>query len=282
MFKIKTSPYLIGEIGINHNGSLKNAKELIKLAKECKFDAVKFQKRTPEISTPKKFKDNVRETPWGTMTYLEYKKKIEFGKREFKEISRYCKQLEIDWFVSCWDIESINFMKQFNCKLNKVASAMLTNLNFLNELSKQKKKTLISTGMSTLKDIEKAVNIFKKNKCPYVIMHCVSQYPCDEKKLNLNLIPFYKKKFKVDIGYSGHETTVSPSIIAWSLGANYIERHITLDRAMWGTDQSASLSPDGMKNIGEILKKAPSFFGNGKKIMTKNDKKLIKKFKYWS
>ena len=281
MFKIKTSPYLIGEIGINHNGSLKNAKELIKLAKECKFDAVKFQKRTPEISTPKKFKDNIRETPWGTMKYLEYKKKIEFGKREFKEINRYCKKLKIDWFVSCWDIESINFMKQFNCKLNKVASAMLTNLDFINELSKQKKKTLISTGMSTLKDIEKAVNIFKKNKCPYVIMHCVSQYPCNEKKLNLNLIPFYKKKFKVDIGYSGHETTVSPSIIAWTLGANYIERHITLDRAMWGTDQSASLSPDGMKNLGDILKKAPDFFGDGKKKKTKNDTNLLKKFKYW-
>lgn len=275
------APYLIGEIGINHNGCIKTAKKLILLAKECKFDAVKFQKRTPEISTPEEFKNIMRNTPWGNISYLNYKKKIEFGKKEFSEINNYCKKLKIDWFASCWDIQSIKFMQQFKCKLNKVASAMLTNLDFLEELAKQKKKTLISTGMADLKDIERAVNIFKKNKCPYIIMHCVSQYPCDEEKLNLSLIPYYKKKFKVDVGYSGHETTVSPSIIAWTLGANYIERHITLDRAMWGTDQSASLSPEGMRNLAFVLKKAPKFYGDGKKFKSKDDKVLLKKFKYW-
>lgn len=274
-------PYLIAEIGINHNGSLEIAKKLILQAKKYNFDAVKFQKRTPEISTPEEFKNNLRETPWGNMTYLEYKKKIEFGYKEYKAINKFCRKLKIDWFVSCWDIESIKFMKRFKCKYNKVASAMITNIDFLEYLSKQRKKTFISTGMCKLEDIKKAVKIFKKNKCPFVLFHCVSEYPCNENKLNLNLIKFYKQKFKTEVGYSGHESSVSPSIIAWTLGAKYIERHITLDRSMWGTDQSASLSGDGMKTLSEILNKAPSFFGNGKKKMSKNDIKIQKKFRYW-
>ena len=274
-------PYLIAEIGINHNGSLDLAKKLIKQAKLFDFDAVKFQKRTPEISTPNEYKNIMRETPWGTISYLEYKKKIEFGLKEFKEIDKFCKKLKIDWFASSWDIPSIKFMKKFRCKFNKVASAMITNLEFLEYLSKQRKKTFISTGMCNLKDIEKAVKIFKKNRCPFILFHCVSEYPCSEERLNLNLIKFYKKKFKCDVGYSGHESSVSPSVIAWMLGAKYIERHITLDRSMWGTDQSASLSSEGMKNLSEILHKAPIFFGNGIKKMSKNDIKLQKKFRYW-
>ena len=275
------SPYLIGEIGINHNGSIKIAKNLISLAKECNFDAVKFQKRTPEIATPLAQKNIIRDTPWGMMTYLEYKKKIEFGEKEYLEIDKFCKKLKIDWFVSCWDIKSIKFMKPFKNKLQKVASAMLTNIEFLNYLAKQRKKTLISTGMSEIKDIDKAVKIFKKYKCPYVLMHCVSEYPCEEKNLNLNLIPFYRKRFKCEVGYSGHESTVSPSVFAWTLGASYIERHITLDRSMWGTDQSASLSPTGMKSLSEILRKAPSMYGDGKKKKSTKDKILEKKFRYW-
>lgn len=274
-------PYLIAEIGINHNGSISLAKKLIDLAVKNNFNAVKFQKRSPEISTPEIQKNVVRSTPWGEMTYLEYKKKIEFGLKEFREIETYCKKKKIDWFASCWDIESVNFMKKFNVKYNKIASAMLTNIPLLELIARQKKKTLISTGMCTMQDITRATNIFKKNKCDYVILHCVSKYPCPEEELNLNLISYYKKKFKCQIGYSGHEPTVSPSVLAWFLGAEYIERHITLDRSMWGTDQAASLSEDGMKNLSEIILKAPKFLGNGVKKLSVDDRKLLKKFKYW-
>ncbi len=274
-------PYLIAEIGINHNGCVKLAKKMIDLAVKYNFNAVKFQKRNPEICTPEKQKSILRETPWGQITYLDYKKKIEFGFKEFKEIDRYCKKSNIDWFVSCWDMDSVKFMKKFKVKLNKVASAMLTNLPLLECISRQRKKTLISTGMSSLKDIETAIKIFKRNKCEFVILHCVSKYPCPENELNLNLIPYYIKKFKCKVGYSGHESTVSPSILAWFLGAEYLERHITLDRSMWGTDQAASLSEDGMKNLSEVLTKAPILLGDGIKRFSRDDKQLIKKFKYW-
>ena len=274
-------PYLIAEIGINHNGSLKMAKKLIDLAVKHKFDAVKFQKRNPNVSTPEYLKNTLRHTPWGEITYLQYKNKIEFDLKEFREIDSYCKLKKINWFVSCWDIDSVNFMKNFKVKLHKVASAMITNKQLIEKISKQKIKTLISTGMCSLNDISNAIKIFKKNKCPYVIMHCVSQYPCPENILNLNLIPFYKKKFKCEVGYSGHESTVSPSTFAWILGATYIERHITIDRSLWGTDHAASLSEDGIRNLSNILLKAPNFFGSGKKIISSSEKKLLKKFKYW-
>ena len=275
-------PFLIAEIGINHNGSLKLAKQMIDLAKLHGFDAVKFQKRNPDISTPENQKNIHRNTPWGYMTYLKYKKKIEFGLREFKEINKYCKKNKIIWFASAWDIDSIKFLKRFNFKYNKVASAMLTNLPLIKEIAKQRKITFISTGMSTIKNIEKCVNIFKKMKCKFVLMHCVSTYPCPENKLNLNMILTLKKKFNCPVGYSGHESTVSPSVIAYILGAEYIERHITLNRSMWGTDQAASLSKIGMENFTSILKKAPSLMGNGIKSISVNEKKMLKKFKYWS
>jgi len=273
--------YLIAEIGINHNGSLKLAKKLIDLAKKYNFDAVKFQKRSPEISTPEIQKKVIRETPWGLMTYLDYKKKIEFGYKEFNQIDKYCKKIKIDWFVSCWDIQSIHFMKKYKVKFNKVASAMLTNLNFLDELSKQKKMTLISTGMSNMKDIEKAVKIFKRNRCKFALMHCVSEYPCADNLLNLNMIQTLRNKFKCPVGYSGHESTVSPSIIACALGADYLERHITIDRAMWGTDQAASLSEQGIHNLTDVVHRLNAILGNGKKKKTTKEKKMLKKFKYW-
>ena len=172
-------------------------------------------------------------------------------------------------------------MKKFKTKYNKVATAMITNLDLLELIAKEKKLTFISTGMSKMKDINNAVQIFKKNKCDFVLMHCVSTYPCKEKDLNLNLIPTLKKKFKCKIGYSGHERTVSPTYVAWFLGADYIERHITLDRAMYGTDQSASLSEAGIRELTNILLKFPSMLGDGKKIITKDEKKLIPKFRYW-
>ena len=274
-------PFLIAEIGINHNSSVKLAKKLIDLAKNSGFDAVKFQKRNPDISTPESQKLKIRNTPWGDITYLAYKKKIEFGFKEYREIDKYCKKLKIIWFASAWDIESLNFLKKFKLKYNKVASAMLTNLDLVKAIAKEKKLTFISTGMSSMKDIQKAINIFKKNKCKFVLMHCVSQYPCPEEKLNLKMILTLKEKFKCNVGYSGHEKTVSPSIFAYFLGANYIERHITLDRSMWGTDQSASLSSDGMINLTKILKKSSITLGNGKKNISKQEKEMLKKFKYW-
>ena len=274
-------PFLIAEIGINHNGSIQLAKKLIDLAKNYGFDAVKFQKRNPDVSTPDYLKDTIRSTPWGEITYLKYKKKIEFGYKEFKEIDKYCKKKKIIWFASAWDIESQKFLKKFNLKYNKVASAMLTNFKLIEEIAKERRKTLISTGLATLKDIEKCVKIFKKAKCKFVLMHCVSAYPCPPEKLNLNTIISLKKKFKCEIGYSGHETSVSPTILAYYLGAKYIERHITLDRSMWGTDQSASLSEPGIKNLMKIINKTKKIFGNGKKVFSKDEKNLLKKFKYW-
>jgi len=274
-------PFLIGEIGINHNGSLKLAKKLIEVASSSGFNAVKFQKREPNISTPEEQKYKLRQTPWGEITYLNYKKKIEFGHKEFKEIDKFCKKKKIIWFASAWDTDSQKFLKKYNLKYNKIASAMLTNLDLLQKVAEEKKLTFISTGMSTFKDIEKAIKIFKKNKCKYVLMHCVSTYPCPIEKLNLRMILTLKKKFKCEVGYSGHESSVSPSIIAYMLGARYIERHITLDRSMWGTDQAASLSQNGMQNLSNILNKSSLVIGDGVKRFSNAEKEMLKKFKYW-
>tara|TARA_X000001036_G_scaffold279744_3_gene259830 strand:- start:683 stop:1534 length:852 start_codon:yes stop_codon:yes gene_type:complete len=274
-------PFLIAEIGINHNGSIKLAKQLIDLAKDSGFDAVKFQKRNPDISTPELQKSKIRNTPWGDMTYLEYKWKIEFGKKEFDLINKYCKLKKITWFASAWDLESQKFLLKYRLKYNKIASAMLTNLNLVNAIAKEKKLTFISTGMSTIKDISKAVKIFKKHKCRFILMHCVSTYPAPINELNLTTILTLRKKFKCEVGYSGHEAQVSPSLFAYFLGAKYIERHITLDRTMWGTDQAASLAEPGMKNLTNILNKAPIIFGHGRKIISRKEKQLLKKFKYW-
>ena len=273
--------FLIGEIGINHNGSLKIAKELILFAKKIGFDAVKFQKRTPKITTPKNKINNQRETPWGTMTYLEYKKKIEFGKKEFDEIDKFCKKLNIIWFASPWDIPSNNFLNKYKLRYNKIASAMLTNLTLLNAVAKQKRFTFISTGMSKLSDVQTAIQIFKKHKCKFNLMHCVSAYPCSDENLNLKMIQVYKKKFKVDVGYSGHEKTVSPSLMAACLGATSIERHITLDRTMWGTDHAASLERNGMKNLVNSIRRFEKIIGDGKKKFLQSEKDKLKECKYW-
>ncbi len=274
-------PFLIAEIGINHNGSLSLAKRLIQLASDSGFDAVKFQKREPNISTPEDQKHKLRQTPWGEISYLEYKKKIEFGDKEFREINKFCKKKNIIWFASAWDVSSQNFLKKYKLKYNKVASAMLTNIELIKKIADEKKLTFISTGMCTLKDISKAINIFKKKKCKFVLMHCVSTYPCPIENLNLNLIQTLKRKYKCEVGYSGHESSVSPSIIAYMLGARYIERHITLDRSMWGTDQAASLSEIGMKNLSNILNKSSLVLGDGIKRLTNQERELLKKFKYW-
>ena len=280
-YKKLKKPFLIAEIGINHNGSLKLAKKLIDLAAKCKFDAVKFQKRDLDVCIPENQKSIMRETPWGIMTYLEYKKKIEFSIPQYKQIDKYCKKKRILWFASSWDLNSQKTMRRFKFKYNKVASAMITNTKLLELISKEKKTTLISTGMCNYSDIKKAVKIFRKNKCKFILMHCVSTYPCKEEHLNLSMIEKLKKDFKCTVGYSGHEKIVSPTIVAYMLGAEYLERHITLDRAMWGTDQAASLSEDGIKNLSDIVNKIPGVMGKPVKKYFDEEKRMSQKMRYW-
>ena len=280
IFKRKRT-FLIAEIGINHNGSVLEAKKLIKLAKKHDFDAVKFQKRDLNICIPEDQKNILRQTPWGHITYLEYKKKIELSLSQYKQLSDYSKKIGIEMFTSCWDTNSLKQMKKFHFSYNKIASAMITNIDLLKAVAKEKKKTFISTGMCVMSDIEKAVTIFKSNKCKFVLMHSVSLYPCSEDLLNLNFIKTLKKKFNCEVGYSGHESSVSPTISAFFLGADYIERHITLDRANWGTDQAASLAEVGMANLSGSLRKIPTTLGDGFKKYLNEEKKVGKKMRYW-
>ena len=272
-------PYLIAEIGINHNGSIDLAKKLILLAKKYDFDCVKFQKRDLNICIPEHQKNIFRDTPWGYISYFDYKKKIEFTINDYKKIDKFCKKVRINWFASSWDINSQKEMRLFRFKYNKIASAMITNLPFLELVAKEKKKTFISTGMCNIKIVEKAVKIFKKHKCPFVLLHCVSTYPCPEDQLNLNLIKTYKKKFKCDVGYSGHESTVSPSIVALMMGAKVIERHITLDRSMWGTDQAASLEPPGLKKLVRDIRVLEKSLGDGIKKVYDSEKRIRDKLR---
>ena len=247
-------PYIIAEIGINHNGDVKIAKQLIKNAKDCGFDSVKFQKRTIDAVYDKKTLDGHRESPWGTTT-REQKFGLEFEKPEYDEIDKYCKELKIDWFASAWDVKSLEFLENYNLKFNKIASAMIVDQGFLNEVAKQNKHTFISTGMSTKQDIDNAVNIFKKNNCSFELMHCVSTYPMKIEDANLVTINQLKKEYNCDVGYSGHENGVLVSLVAFMQGITSLERHITLDRAMYGSDQSASLEISGMKNLTESIDK---------------------------
>ena len=278
---MKTNCFLIAEIGINHNGNLNQAKKLILLAKKVGFDAVKFQKRNPDVTTPEHKKKLLRDTIWGQISYLDYKKKIEFGRREFDQINSFCKKNQIIWFASPWDIESNNFLKKYKLKYNKVASPMITNLKLLEHIAKQKKYTFISTGMCKMEDVKIAVRIFKKNKCKFTLLHCVSSYPCNDEDLNLEMIKTLKKKFSVPVGYSGHEKSVSPSLVAAALGANVIERHITLDRTMWGTDQSASLEENGMVSLVSQIRKLDKIMGDGKKRFIKSERNKLSENKYW-
>jgi N-acetylneuraminate synthase len=273
--------FLIAEIGINHNGSVHLAKKLITKAKEAGFDAVKFQKREPNICVPNEKKNEIRDTPWGKITYLNYKKKIEFGKKEFDIIDRFCKKIKIIWFASPWDIESNKFLKKYKLRYQKIASPMLTNYKLITEMAKENKIFLISTGMSNFKTIDKVVNIFKKKKRKFYLLHCVSNYPCDIEDLNLSLIKKLKKRYKCKIGYSGHETSVSPSLTAVAMGAEVVERHITLNRTMWGTDHSASLEMNGMIQLVNLIRKYEKSYGDGIKKITLNEKKKLNDMKYW-
>tara|TARA_Y100000768_G_scaffold388180_1_gene382643 strand:+ start:57 stop:947 length:891 start_codon:yes stop_codon:yes gene_type:complete len=255
-----SKPYLIAEIGINHNGNINVAKQLIQNAKDCGFHSVKFQKRTIDIVYDKKTLDTPRESPWGKTT-REQKIGLEFDYLEYDEIDRYCKELKIEWFASAWDIKSLEFLSNYNLKYNKIASAMIVDNEFLKEVAKQNKHTFISTGMSTKEDIENAISIFKKNKCSFELMHCVSTYPMKVEDANLLTINQLKSEYNCNIGYSGHENGVVISLAAVMLGITSLERHITLDRTMYGSDQAASLELSGMKNLCESINKIISSLG---------------------
>ena len=247
-------PYMIAEIGINHNGDLNLTKKLIDIAIENKFDAVKFQKRDIELVYSKEILDTLRESPWGKTT-REQKFGLEFEKKEYDEIDIYCKKKNINWFGSAWDLNSLKFLDNYNLKYNKIASAMIVDLNFLEEVAKRKKHTFISTGMSTKGDIDKAVEIFNNNNCSFELMHCVSTYPMKVEDANLSTINQLKENYNCNVGYSGHENGVVVSLAALMLGISSLERHITLDRTMYGSDQAASLEPSGMKFLSESIKK---------------------------
>ena len=268
----------VAEIGINHNGDMKICKKLIDLAVLTGCDAVKFQKREIEEVYSKEFLDGFRESPWGK-SQRDQKKGLEFNKKDYQEIDSYCKEKNINWFASAWDLKSQIFLRQFNCKYNKIASAMLVNLDLLKMVSEEKKYTFISTGLSSMGDIEKAVKIFRENNCPFELMHCVSTYPMKSSDANLKTIITLKEKFKCKVGYSGHETGLTVSLAAAALGATSIERHITLDRAMYGSDQAASLSPPGLKKLLPEIRRIEEALGDGVKRVLKEEITIAKKLR---
>ena len=271
---------IIGEVGINHNGDIDIAKKLIDMSVRCGCDAVKFQKRDIDIVYSEEELLKLRESPWGN-TQRDQKEGLEFSEKEYDIINDYCNEKKINWFASAWDEKSLDFLDKYNLKHNKIASAMITNLDFLNAAAKKNKYTFISTGMSTYSNIDKAVEIFKKNNCNFELMHSVSTYPCSEDRLNLHLIEKLRDKYKCKVGYSGHEASVSPSVVAVARGANSLERHITLDRSMYGSDQSASLEEAGLRELISTVRKIPTVIGNEDKMIFDCEVEVAKKLRYW-
>jgi N-acetylneuraminate synthase len=261
------SIFLIAEIGINHNGDMSIAKQLIDAAADAGFDAVKFQKRTIELVYTKEFLDSPRESPWGN-TQRAQKEGLEFSSEQYIEIDQYCESKNIQWTASAWDIEAQKFLRQFNCTFNKVASPMLGHIPLLKLIASEKKRTFISTGMSTLEEIDAVVKIFKEANCPFELMHCNSTYPMKDEDANLLCIPMLKDRYACQVGYSGHETSlIKVCVAAVALGATSIERHITLDRAMYGSDQAASIESYSLSNFVESIRAITKVLGDGKKVI---------------
>ncbi|MHB8777713.1 MAG: N-acetylneuraminate synthase family protein [Anaerolineales bacterium] len=270
--------YIIAEVGINHNGDLEIARKIIDAAVHAGADAVKFQKRTPEVCTPPDQQKQMRETPWGYITYLDYRYKVEFNEEQYREIDRYCKEKKIDWMASVWDEPSVDFMQKFDTPAYKVPSASLTDHDLLKHVRKTGKPVIISTGMSTMAQIHKGVNTIGEDNL--VIMHCTSTYPCEPEELNLKMIETLRREFPNNpIGYSGHEVGLVPSAVAIALGATSIERHITLDRAMWGSDQAASVEPWGFETLVKYLRVTEAALGDGVKKVYESEKGSMKKLR---
>ena len=272
------SIFIIAEVGINHNGDVEIAKKLIKTAKDAGCDAVKFQKRTIDLVYTKEFLATHRESPWGN-TQRAQKEGIEFNYDQYKEIDAYCKELYIEWFASAWDLESQKFLRQFKLKYNKVASAMIVYEELLHEIAMEGKHTFISTGMSLSEDIDKAVHIFKTCKCSFELMHCVSTYPMNDEDANLNRIKILRDSYQCNVGYSGHESGLSISYAAAALGISSLERHITLDRAMYGSDQAASLEPNGLNLLIGGVRKIEKAMGDGAIKMQEKEVPIAKKLR---
>ncbi len=273
------SLYLIAEIGINHNGSLDIAKKLIDAAAEAGFDAVKFQKRTVEKVYSKELLDSPRESPWGK-TQREQKMGLEFGYEQYREIDQHCKNRNIAWSASAWDVGSQRFLREFNVPFNKVASAMLGHKPLLKEIASEGKRTFISTGMSTLEEIDEVVNLFRKANCPFELMHCNSTYPMPEEAANLLCIPMLKARYNCNVGYSGHESSlIKVCVTAVCLGATSLERHITLDRAMYGSDQAASVETHALKGFVDGVRRIPAIMGDGIKRISPAEEGVRKKLR---
>jgi len=270
------SIFITGEIGINHNGDLDIAKQLIVGAKEAGANAVKFQKRTIDLVYTKKQLSSSRESPWGNTVY-DQKNGIEFEEKDYDVIDSLCKEIKIEWYASCWDVKSQILMRKYNCKYNKVASAMLTHRELINEIAKEKKHTFISTGMHSIDEIKKVVEVFKKEKCSYELMHTVSTYPMKIENANLKTIYTLKKIFNCNVGYSGHEVGRAVSVAAAAMGISSLERHITLDRAAYGSDQAASLEIAGFALLIDYVRTVEIAMGDGEKKILDEEKKIRQK-----
>ena len=269
--------YIIAEIGINHNGNLETAKEMILSARETGADAIKFQKRTPELCVPKDQWDIMRETPWGYISYLDYRKRIEFGQAEYQAINDFCQDLGIDWFASVWDENSVDFMEQFNPVCYKVPSAALTDISLLKKIRSTGRPIILSSGMSTDEQIDASVSAIGTQDL--VLMHSTSAYPCDPMELNLRMIETLRAKYDCPIGYSGHEVGLITTVVAVAMGAAAVERHFTLDRAMWGGDQAASVEPGGFRKLVKYIRVTEMSLGDGVKRVYDSEQSSLKKLR---
>lgn len=272
--------FFIAEIGINHNGDIKLVKDMISMAKAAGCDAVKFQKRTIDIVYTPELLAQSRESPWGT-TQRAQKEGLEFTEAQYDQIDRFCRETDIAWFASAWDMPAQKFLRKYDLPFNKVASAMLTQLEFVELVASERRPTFLSTGMATMDDVTRAVEIFQRHDCPIILMHTVSTYPCPEGDLNLACMNTLREKFRLPVGYSGHESSVSPSLVAAAMGAVAIERHVTMDRAMYGSDQAASLEGQGLFQLLGQLRKLPKLIGSGEKAFGAAEQSVAKKLRYW-
>ena len=275
------STYIIGEIGINHNGDIDVAKKLMEVAKNAGADAVKFQKRTPELCVPEHQRSQMRDTPWGYITYLDYRYKVEFDEDAYTEIDRYAKEIGIDWFASSWDIPSLEFIERFNPPAHKLPSALLTDLELLRAYRATGKPLIVSTGMSTLNEIKAALEIIGEENL--ILCHTTSSYPCPPEELNLRMLQTLREMTSLcPIGYSGHEVGLVPSAVAVALGACLVERHITLDRAMWGSDQRASVEPQGLASLVKYIRVTERSLGDGVKRVYDSELSSLSKLRRFS
>ena len=269
--------YIVAEIGINHNGDLEIARRLIDAAVHAGVDAVKLQKRTPELCVPPDQQSQMRETPWGYISYLDYRHKVEFGRQEYAAIDRHCREKEVDWFVSVWDEPSVDFMESFAPPCYKIPSASLTDPSLLKRLRATGRPLILSTGMSTMDQIQRAVE--RLGSKDLILMHATSTYPCEPEELNLRMVATLRERFGVPVGYSGHEVGLVPSAVAVSLGACLVERHITLDRAMWGSDQAASVEPGGFERLVKYIRVTETALGDGVKQVYESELSSLRKLR---